>query len=78
MLFCVQASETRACTLHRKGVITMEYTFDMGSFMTNLMYYATEMFNNLVPIGAIVAGLSFGIGLVLLVIRLVSGALKGI
>jgi hypothetical protein len=56
----------------------MEYTFDMGSFMTNLMYYATEMFNNLVPIGAIVAGLSFGIGLVLLVIRLVSGALKGI
>jgi hypothetical protein len=49
----------------------------MGDFMTSLMFYATEMFNNLVPIGAIVAGLSFGIGLVLLVVRLVSTSLRG-
>ncbi len=56
----------------------MSYTFSMGTFMTQLMLYATTMFNNLVPIGAIVAGLSFGIGLVLLIVRLVSGALRGI
>lgn len=56
----------------------MSYTFDMGSFLTNLMYYATNMFNNLIPVAAIIAGLSFGIGLVLLVIKLVRNALSAV
>jgi hypothetical protein len=56
----------------------MEYEFSMGDFIDQLMYYATTMFNNLIPIGAIVAGLTFGIGLVLLVVRLVGSALRGI
>lgn len=53
------------------------YSFDMGDFINQLMYYSTTMFNALIPIGAITAGIAFGIGLVLLVARLVRGALGG-
>lgn len=56
----------------------MSYTFQMGNFLNNLMFYATSMFNNLVPVAAIIAGITFGIGLVLLVGRLVSGSLKSV
>lgn len=55
----------------------MEYEFSMGNFINQLMYYATTMFNSLIPVGAITAGIAFGIGLVLLVARLVKGSLSG-
>jgi len=55
-----------------------DYTFSMGSFMTQLFFYATQMFNALIPIAAITAGIGFGIGLVLLIARMVKGALGGV
>lgn len=56
----------------------MSYEFDMGDFLNNMMYYATEIFNNLIPVAAIIAGISFGIGLVLLVAKLVKSSLGGL
>jgi len=53
----------------------MSYEFDMGNFLNNMMYYATEIFNNLIPVAAIISGIAFGIGLVLLVAKLVKGSL---
>jgi len=55
----------------------MSYTFNMGNFMNNLMYYATTMFSVLIPIGAITAGIAFGVGLVLLVTNMVKGSIRG-
>lgn len=54
----------------------MDYTFQMGSFVNNLMLYATLLFNNLIPVAAILSGISFGVGLVLLVANIVSNGLR--
>lgn len=56
----------------------MEYTFDMADFFTNMLYYATLMFNALIPIGAIAVGLSFGVGMVLLIIKLVRSSIASV
>lgn len=40
--------------------------------------YASQMFNALWPIAALGAGLSLGVGIIGLLVRLVSGALKQI
>jgi hypothetical protein len=50
----------------------------MGDFILQLMNYATTMFNALIPVGAVTAGISFGIGLVLVVSKLIRGALGGV
>jgi len=55
----------------------MEYTFEMGSFFSNMMYYATLMFGILIPIGAISVGLSFGVGVLFLIIKVVRQAIGG-
>lgn len=54
----------------------MDYSFDMGNFVNNMMYYATTIFSALIPIGAITAGLSFGVGLVALVVALIKGSIR--
>lgn len=56
----------------------MPYEFEMGDFFTYMMYYATLMFNALIPIGAIAVGLTFGVGMVLLIIKLVKGSITGL
>jgi hypothetical protein len=53
----------------------------MGSFnidITAIMSYATSMFNALMPIAAIGIGLSLGVGIIALLIRVVKGALSGV
>jgi hypothetical protein len=55
----------------------MEYVFEMDGFMNSMMYYATVIFNNLILIGAIAAGLTLGIGLIGVVVKLVKSAISG-
>jgi hypothetical protein len=46
--------------------------------VTSIMSYAENMFNNLMPIAAIGIGLSLGVGIIALLIRIVKGAISGI
>jgi len=55
----------------------MDYTFEMGDFFNNMMYYATMIFGILIPIGAIAVGLSFGVGVLMLIIKIVRQAIQG-
>ena len=53
----------------------------MASFnidITSIMSYASSMFNALMPIAAVGIGLSLGVGVIALLIRVVKGALTGI
>ena len=43
-----------------------------------VMVYASEMFNALMPIAAVGIGLSLGVGVIALLIRVVKGAIGGI
>lgn len=53
----------------------------MGSFNLDIaliMSYAQTMFNNLVGVAAIGIGISLGVGILGLLIRIMKGALNGI
>jgi hypothetical protein len=47
----------------------------MSTFMTSLLEWASSIFNNLIPVFAIVIGIALGIGLLYLVYRLISNVL---
>jgi len=46
--------------------------------LTEIMDYASSMFNALMPIAAVGIGLSLGVGVIALLIRVVKGAIGGI
>lgn len=48
---------------------------DMTTFMDTLMSWASTMFNSLIPVFAVMIGISLGIGLLFLVYKLVSDKL---
>jgi hypothetical protein len=50
-------------------------SIDMTTFMDNMLGYASTWFNALIPVFAIVVGITLGFGLILLVINLIKGAL---
>jgi hypothetical protein len=53
----------------------------MGSFnidIDTIMSYASDMFNALMPIAAIGIGLTLGVGILGLLIRVVKGAVSGL
>ena len=50
-------------------------SIDMTSFMDNLLSWASTIFNNLIPIFAVLVGISLGIGLLFLVYKLISDKL---
>jgi len=52
----------------------MSFNIDIAAIMS----YASDMFNALMPIAAVGIGLSLGVGVIALLIRVVKGALTGI
>jgi hypothetical protein len=52
------------------------YTFDLD--MDTIMYYATMIFNLLMPIGAIGIGINFGVGILMLLINVIKGSIRSI
>jgi len=54
------------------------YAVSFNIDITSIMSYASDMFNALMPIAAVGIGLSLGVGVIALLIRVVRGALSGI
>ena len=52
-------------------------SIDMSTFMTSILGTASDWFNNLIPVFAIVLGITLGIGLLFLVYRLLKNTLPG-
>lgn len=50
-------------------------SIDMAEFMSSMLGFASDWFNALLPIFAIVVGISLGIGLLFLVVKLIKDAL---
>ena len=50
-------------------------SIDFSTFMTSMLGYASDFFNALIPLVAIIVGISLGIGLVFLLKNLIAGAL---
>lgn len=50
-------------------------SIDMTTFMDSLLGTASDWFNALIPVFAIVIGITLGIGLLFLVYRLIKGVL---
>jgi hypothetical protein len=50
-------------------------SIDFTSFMDDMLGYASEFFNALIPLVALIIGISFGIGLVYMLKNLIAGAL---
>ena len=53
-------------------------SIDLTVFLATLLGYASDWFNALIPIFAIVVGISLGLGLLYLVVRAIKNALPGI
>jgi hypothetical protein len=49
---------------------------DMTTFMESMLDWAGQMFNALIPIVAIVIGISFGVGLIFLIKNLLGSVLN--
>jgi len=56
------------------SVMAQSFNIDLSTIMS----YATSMFNALMPIAAVGIGLSLGVGVIALLIRVVKGAIGGI
>lgn len=54
----------------------MEYTFEID--MNLIMYYASMIFNILMPVGGIAIGINFGVGLMMLLISVIKGAISSL
>ena len=54
------------------------YQVSFNIDIDSIMAYASSMFNALMPIAAVGIGLSLGVGVIALLIRVVKGAISGI
>jgi hypothetical protein len=57
-----------------ESVVAVSFNIDINSIMA----YASSMFDALMPIAAVGIGLSLGVGVIALLIRVVKGSLSGI
>jgi hypothetical protein len=57
-------------------VNSVTYTFVID--MNLIMYYASMIFNILMPVGGIAIGINFGVGLMMLLISVIKGAISNL
>lgn len=53
-------------------------SLDIETFLSSLLSIASDWFNGLLPIFAIVVGISLGLGLLYLIVRAIKNALPGV